>query len=103
GGQPAGGNDLHAVLGTDGQGTGGAFPDDGGKHRAVVLEVEIEMTRGGARDAADLAAHPDAAELALDHPAHRARDFGDGEFGNIGAGLWSRVLDDVHWPSGRSG
>ena len=42
------------------------------KHRAVVLEVEIDMPRARPRHAADLAAHADAAELALDHPLDRA-------------------------------
>ena len=40
---------------------------------------------------ADLAAHADMAELALDHALHRAGDFRDGEFRGIPAG--GRVFD----------
>src|SRR5690606_330034 len=97
GGEPAGGDNHHPLLGLHAEPCGLALPGDGGDDRAVVLEVEVEMPRGGPRDAADLAAHPDMAELALDDAPDRARKLGDGEFGGI-APLPRAfvVLEDVH-------
>ncbi len=92
--QPPGGDDLHPLLGTDPQFGHLPLPADRGQDRTVVLEIEIEMPRAGDEDAADLAAHPDPPELALDHAFQRARDFGHGEVMGVLARL--RVVDQVH-------
>ena len=43
--QPARDDHLHPLFGWMGKARGGAFPDHGGQNAAVILEVEIDMTR----------------------------------------------------------
>ena len=87
GGDLAGGNNLHALLGPHAQPREGALPhhriDPGGG----VLQTEIDMS-GGMRApiARNLAAHAHIAEPVLDRALERARELGDGEFGGIGGG-----------------
>ena len=94
GGQPAGGDDLHPLLRLHPQRARRAAEGDRAEGGVRVLEVEIEVPRGVARDAPDLAAHPHPAELALDHPLHRPGDLRDGELGRVRPG--ARVLEELH-------
>ena len=53
---------------------------------AFVLEREIDVAGGVALEFGDLAAHAHAAELALQRALHRAGEFRDGVFGDVGGG-----------------
>ena len=65
GGDPAGGDHLHALFGLHLLALRDALPHDGGQHGAVVLQIEIDMPRGRARHPPQLAAHPHEAEGVL--------------------------------------
>ena len=95
GGHPPGGHHLDPFFRADLQFGRLPFPDDRRDGSAVILEVEIKVARRRARHPADLAAHPDQPELALDHPFHRARQFGHGEFRGILADRGVRLFDEV--------
>ena len=88
GGEPAAGDHLHALFGSEAQLRHGGAPDHRLDARAVVLQREIGVA-GGMRPAiaGNLAAHPDVAELVLDRAFERAGDFRDGVFGSIAAGI----------------
>jgi hypothetical protein len=86
GGDAAGGDDLHPLFGAHGHAGDLALPADRGDDRAVILEVEIHVARARDGHAADLAAHADAAEFALEHAFDRARKLGDGEFMRVRRG-----------------
>ena len=51
---------------------------------AFVLEREVDVARRVALELGDFAADADAAEGGFQRAFHGARDFGDGEFGEIG-------------------
>ena len=70
----------------------GGFPDDAGELGALVLQREIDVAGGVALQFGDLAAHADAAELALQRALHRAGDFRDGVFGDVGGERSSEVV-----------
>ena len=94
GGQPPRGDHFKPLLGLETPARGNPFPGDGGKHRLVVLEIEVEMAGGGTGQAPHLAAHPHMAELVL----HRALD-GPGQLGNrifVGVG-GGRCHHGAHW------
>ena len=95
GGQPPGGDHLHAFLGLHLQARDLPLPAHRIQTGAVVLEVEVQMPRAGLRHPPHLAPHPHQRKLALDHAANRARQFGDGEFGAVAGGGRRFVLDQV--------
>ena len=60
------------------------LPDGTSDLGALTLQGEVDVAGGVALQFGDLAAHPDAAEIAFERPLHRAGDFRDGEFGDVG-------------------
>ena len=93
GGEATGGDHLHPLLGLDGETGGNALPDHAVQDRFVILQVEIDMARAGARHAADLAPDADMAELALDHPLDGVGNLGNGKLGLVLAG--NGIVDQV--------
>ena len=66
GGELAGGDHLHPVLGQEGQALRRAAPHHPVEPRALVLEAEVEVARGRALHPGKLAAHPHEGEAVLD-------------------------------------
>mgnify|MGYP000091329563 CR=1 FL=1 len=64
-------DDLQPFFRAKAETLGRALPGDGGDHRLVILHVEIDMTRLGHDDPAQLAAHADMAKGVLDRPLER--------------------------------
>ncbi len=91
GGDAPGDDHLHALLGAKAQGARGSLPNDGGQHRLVVLQVEIDVTGAGGGNTPHLAAHPDMAECVLKGALEGLGEFGDRQFGDVGGGA---CLDD---------
>jgi hypothetical protein len=96
GGEPPRSDHLHPLLRPDGEAAERALPNHRREAGAIVLEVDVEMARGRARDAAELGADADAGELALDDPLHRAGDLRDGELRRVGAR--DRGFEHFHRP-----
>ena len=88
---PAGGDDLHAVLGRKPEPPGDAAPAHPVEHRVAVLERHVEMTRGGALEAGDLAAHPDPVEAPLQGALDRLGDLRNAVGRQVGRGARRRI------------
>jgi hypothetical protein len=82
-GDAPGDDDLEALFGLDLQPSRLALPDHAGQHRAVVLEVKIDMARCRPGHPAQFAAHPNVAKGVLQRPLERAGDLGDRVFRHI--------------------
>ena len=84
GGEPAGDDDLEALLGLEPHAAEHALPDHRLDLGALVLEREIDVA-GAVRAlvAGDLAAHAHVAVGVLDRALERGRQLGDGEFGDV--------------------
>ena len=88
GGQLAGGNDLHPLLGAEAQLAEIAFPDHRLDLGAIVLQREIGVARGmRPAIAGNLAAHAHKSKCVLDGALQRHRDLGDGVFAGVGDGV----------------
>ena len=83
-GDAAGDDHLHALFGAKPQGACGALPDDRGKHRLVVLEVEIDVAGAGGGNAPHLAAYPDMAESIFKRALEGLGEFANRQFGDVG-------------------
>jgi len=94
GGEPPGRHHFHPLLGLGRETRRDPLPDHARQHRAVVLEVEIDMAGPRPTDPADLRAHAHMGELALDHALYRAGKLRDGKLGGV-AGLVG-IVDEVH-------
>ena len=70
----------------------GRLPDDAGDLGALVLQREVDVAGGVALQFGDLAAHPHAAEIALQRALHRAGDLRDGVFGDVGYARGGQVV-----------
>ena len=97
GGEPAGGDDLHPLLRRHGEPARRHPPDHRAEAGAIVFEVQIDVAGSGPRDAADLAAHPHPAELALEHALHRPGDLGYAELRRVLSG--PRFVEQLHHAS----
>ena len=84
----AGGDHLHTLFGLDAQALEHALPHHRVDLGALILEREINMTRGmRAAPARHFAAHPHIAEAILDRALESARQFRDAEFGRVAGGF----------------
>jgi hypothetical protein len=79
GGELAGSDHLHPVLRLEGEPLRPALPHHPVEHGIVVLERQIEMARGRALEARNLAAQANMAEAILHRALEQARQFADTE------------------------
>ena len=91
GGQPAGGDHLHAVFRGHAQPRRLTAPAHRIHHRVGILEGKVQVARGMALEAGNLAPDPDMAEAVLQRPLERVGDLGDRELAEIGLSF----LDDL--------
>ena len=77
----AGRDYFHALFGLEAHPSERALPDDGVDPRTLVLQAEIDVTRGmRAPVVEDLAAQPDIGERLLHRPLQGTGELGDADF-----------------------
>ena len=83
GGQPAGADHLQPVGRLERELGQRAAPRHRVDQRLIVLEREVEMSRGSALESRQLAAHAHEAIRLLDRPLQREGELGDGVLGEV--------------------
>ncbi len=78
-GQAPGGDHVEAVLGRDAEPVGCKTPAHAVEAGIGVFQREIQVTGGGALEAADFAAHPHRIEASFDVSLQRLRQLADGQ------------------------
>jgi hypothetical protein len=85
--QPPGGDHLQALFGPVGQAADRGLPADAVEDGVFLLHGEVHVARPGLGHPADLAAHANPVEGALDRAFDRAGELGNGEFWQVARGV----------------